>query len=93
VFITRILARIAAEDTLTAVLDGSRSSPPLKQIITSFCEKTNKPTPSDALRKKMDFASIKRRLEKFTCKQLLMRGGTSTGKHCSIHKHMFISRS
>ena len=36
VFITRIRARIAAEDALTAVLAGSRSSPPLKHIITSF---------------------------------------------------------
>lgn len=37
VFITNSLARIAAEDALTDVLEGSWSSPPLKHITINFC--------------------------------------------------------
>jgi hypothetical protein len=36
VFITKILARIAAADALTAALEGSKSSLPLKHIMISF---------------------------------------------------------
>lgn len=38
VFITKNLARMAAEDALTDVLEGSRSSPPLKHITINFCQ-------------------------------------------------------
>ena len=39
VFITKSLARMAAEDALTDVLEGSWSSPPLKHITINFCRK------------------------------------------------------
>ena len=35
-FITKILAKMAAEHDLTAVLEGSRSSPPQRQIMINF---------------------------------------------------------
>jgi len=39
VFITKSLARMAAEDALTDVLEGSRSSPPLKHMTINFWRK------------------------------------------------------
>lgn len=41
VFITKSLARMAAEDALTDVLEGSRSSPPLKHMTINFWRKKN----------------------------------------------------
>lgn len=52
VFITKSLARIAAEDALTDVLEGSWSSPPLKHITINFCRQEKK---SEAWKHSLDY--------------------------------------